>query len=187
MEFNKDRIDKLHNEFIQAESEIKKTEIADNAFPQPPINELRYSYHHFLSALRTNNEDEFRSAEKHIRRAIYDAIDIRLVTYLEAIKSFKDDFSNIPISDTINNWDRMLVQIREAQQAISDNVNGDSRSQRIEVHSKHAKNLQDIYNICDANREELKKKIIAETKKTRNFIITIILSILAIVISIVLS
>ncbi|MFY0628580.1 MAG: hypothetical protein JXR07_19945 [Reichenbachiella sp.] len=180
-----DRIKKLRDEFCKAENEIKQTESEFNELPLPPINELRYSFNHFLRTLTSEGEDEdnFRSAEKHVKRSIYDAVDVRIVSSLELLKYFKDDFKNIVISDVIPNWVEILGKARKIKNDLSSNDDGETRQERLEDHLRYAKELKEICDTCEDSREELKKLQKAEITKYRRFIIGILLAAIGVIVA----
>ena len=183
---DKERIIKLRESFVKAENEIKRTETEFNELPLPPINELRYSYNHFLRAITTDNgsEDNFRSAEKHVLRSIYDAVDVRIVSSLELIKSFQDEFRDVSIVAVIPKWIDQLNKAREVKDYLSSNDDGETRQERLKDHLRYADDLKVICDTCENSREELKKLIDAKVVSYRRFVTTIAITVLGILITI---
>ena len=78
MSFDQERINALSSLFQRAEKSVKKAEHIDDGIIIPSINELRYFGYHILIAMQNENNreevlSEFKKAEGHAKRAIYDA------------------------------------------------------------------------------------------------------------------
>lgn len=78
------------------------------------INELRYAGRHVLNGLNTTDEHEwdreYRRAEDHCERALYEAYDNAIFFCFRSFDKFKGDYSRIPITDTIPDF----IDIEEA-------------------------------------------------------------------------
>ena len=61
----------------------------------PAVNELRYAGFHASKALTLDGDDQkeaYESAERHCRRACYDAIDVQIQYCLCECRRFQNDY-----------------------------------------------------------------------------------------------
>ncbi len=95
-----------------AEDYIKRAELSTTTLDIPSINELRYFGYHLAKALacdetqESRQREELRRAEKHCKRAGYDAVELGILSCSEMIVQFDKDHREAPvlISDVISNY-----------------------------------------------------------------------------------
>ncbi len=174
--------------YAKAESVIKKIELSkfQNLYI-PAVNELRYAGNHLLRCLTHNDihaaEEELARANRHCKRAIYDAADAYCLFFLDEINTFKLDYKDVIISEIIPEYTNYLAKAREVKEFISSTKGveeNEGDSHKIYNYDKaieYAEQLKEIFDILEANRDELNKKIRQDNKDTRRFIITTIISI----------
>jgi hypothetical protein len=187
MEFDQKRIESLKIAFEAAEAQIKKAENEFDELPLPPINELRYSYGHFLKALVSGDDEEYRSAEKHAKRSTYDAVDVQIIFYLELFKAFKEEYRNISIVDVIPNWIDMLGLVRQMQNQLAESTHNISREERLPEYILILEKLKSICDRCEDSRSELVKQFEKKLSDQRRFLIATILALCALAVSLYLA
>ncbi len=98
----------LHDLFALAEKKIKRVEqINHEGLSIPSVNQLRYAGRHCLDSLVSDDEEvenNIYEAKDHCKRAIYDAMEIGIVTILEKIQIFNKDYKYITITDVLPDY-----------------------------------------------------------------------------------
>ena len=83
------------------------------------VNELRYAGRHILNGLNATDPEErlrdFRRAEDHCERALYEAYDNAIFFYFRSFDQFKSDYARIPITETIPNFIDIETSMLEAR------------------------------------------------------------------------
>jgi len=152
----------------------------------PAVNELRNAGKHFQNSINSEgniqNQSELNAAISHVRRASYEATEAGIVSCLVIINKFKDDFSDIVISDFIPNYSEILAKAHSANRLIS---NGRETSfDRNGDHNDRIATFRELRDCCDTlsgNRDEANKVVRKETNKARITIISIIFSAVALI------
>lgn len=86
--------------FEQAERDLKRVENLRDAVVIPAVNELRYAGYHIVRSLRAGPADRLEQlarAERHCRRAVYDALDAGIVHCLNKVEAFREAYKSLPI------------------------------------------------------------------------------------------
>ncbi len=163
----------LHDLFALAEKKIKQVEqINHEGLSIPSVNQLRYAGQHCLDSLVIDDykeiENNIYEAKDHCKRAIYDAMEIGIVTILEKIQIFNKDYKYITITDVLPDYINTLGRIREIQSYIGktsrrDIENNYEEIQDIDNSYKEIQLLFDevvqIEKVLESARPELNKKI----------------------------
>jgi hypothetical protein len=189
MDLNKYDYNKLISNINTAHTEIKILEQEDMDLPIPAIKQLKDVSYHIVKALESqNNEAEFikqmNRAETHAVRAKYDIYELRIMWYLENIKSYTKILT--PIKETtevISDYIDILTNVEKIKDTFEKNLNDEvtSRANYYSNIKEEIKNLKDIQlklktslPIINKQYEERKYKEKQEDKKTiRNYIIGI--------------
>lgn len=83
------------------------------------VNELRYAGRHVLNGLNATDpeerEREFRRAEDHCERALYEAYDNAIFFYFRSFDQFKTDYARIPITETVPDFIDIETSMLEAR------------------------------------------------------------------------
>ena len=83
------------------------------------VNELRYAGRHVLNGLNATDpeerEREFRRAEDHCERALYETYDNAIFFYFRSFDQFKSDYARIPITETVPNFIDIETSMLEAR------------------------------------------------------------------------
>lgn len=156
----------------------------------PAINEMRYAGYHLSVAVDENgcitDGAELLKAVRHYERATYEAAEAGIMHALAQIGEFKEIYKRVTISDIIPDWVSCLVRCGEAQEKVgAERETGDGQILDHELHQKRFDDLVTIVKKCDAARDELNKKINENVRESRNFIITAIIGVLAILATII--
>jgi len=100
--------------FEKAEQELKSTEYDVDELEIPSVNELRYAGYHLTRARARELEsgghldlaagDELDKARRHCQRAIFDAIEIRIVSYLESLREIHKAYASAGVADIASQY-----------------------------------------------------------------------------------
>ncbi len=182
--------------FDRAEDKVKEVELLAQELSIPAINELRYVGYHLARSLCEDSPEQLNiqinKAERHCKRAIYDAHGIGIIHLLEQLMLFKEkytSFSNAVITimpsytddlTCANKASKFIAQIKEE--------NRGSRDSYYMQCEPHYQSLRDIIDKLSIAEPLINQKITedreSEQKETRRFITIVVLSILAITVSI---
>ncbi len=118
---NKDKWSQLQTLYDSAERYVKLLETGTNTEDVveeelvgllfAPINELRYAGRHMITAVINDSEDDFEKAMSHCHRAIYDALDIRILIAIERIDCFLKDYRDVVITNIIPDFATKCITI----------------------------------------------------------------------------
>jgi len=188
-------INTIEKNFKNAESRIKNAELLNQKLSIPSINELRYAGHHLLKATQEIEElkilEELDKANRHTKRSYYDAIEASLLYKLKEIQQFDEEYRIIPetltvihdynskiskISNIIEKIQEIDVETREEKYKIIDKYYNSIK----EINNEFKMSVSTIVNLIDRNEQ-------IQQKEHRKFIITILLAIVAIVVTIILA
>lgn len=184
------RVEHLQAEYDKADNLVRRVQDFRRRAGIPAINELRYAGYHLVSALSANDEQgkesHLVSAINHCRRASYEAAEAGVMTALDRIMIFKEDYRLVTITDCIPGWIEILDQCDQCKHALARSRNkGDDRSEDHEIHMDAFDELVTICRRLDVAREELNKKIIVQTTEARRFFLMAALAVGAIVVSLI--
>lgn len=142
------------------------------------VNELRYAGRHVLNGLNAKDSEErsreFRRAEDHCERALYEAYDSAIFFYFRSFDQFKADYARIPITDTIPDFVDISTAMLEARKFLE---RARREEERREAYYQQAATQHDTvskgWNRLAAARDELNKVVKAfnqslENEATRN-------------------
>jgi hypothetical protein len=149
-----------------AEEKLKRTEWVKGTLTIPAVNELRYAGYHVLeglaSAAREGGGEHFDKAEKHCKRAAYDAVEAEFLFYARQLRQFQEDYRNVPIDIPGTNYLEIKVRANATmdlvRQVRSSKESKESRDKYYERILPHCDQLGKDMRILDAAREELNKK-----------------------------
>lgn len=191
----KDAIKGIVELFDRAEDIVKEVEQLAQELSVPSINELRYvGYHLARSLCEEDNQGintQISKAKGHCKRAIYDAHEIGIISMLEQIKLFNEEYSKFSSSviEVLPSYTLELTTASKAAQFIAT------------IKKEHRDNRDAYYEECQPHylllKETLEKLTIAtplinqkitekkenDQKDTRRFITICLLTLLGIVVS----
>ncbi|MBC3832307.1 hypothetical protein H8K33_12355 [Undibacterium amnicola] len=181
LQLPKIEIDEIERLFVKAEQKIKTIEHCGDGLDIPSINELRYVARHLLTALQKSNLEELTKAKNHVKRALYDACEVLIISNLEEIKQFQNDYRLIAVTDVIKNYAELMSSAEEARSFIQETEEG-SREDYYDKCSELVETLKRINTTLNAARSDLNVKISdRRTTTTRWFIgigITLLIAII---------
>ena len=158
----------------------------------PAMNELRYAGHHLLRALADDGSvvdaEQLRKAISHCQRAQYEAAEAGILAALGNIDRFKEDYKSLPIGECVVNYQDITASARRPQNVLAGerSAEGPDIDGGLSDPTRYMdtfRDLRDKWFVLDGSRDELAKLARKERKETRRFIISIALSIIAILIS----
>ncbi len=158
-----DKFVELHDLFCIAEENIKMFENLNiDGLVIPAINELRYAGKHcLLSIINDSDEDtvldNIHKAKDHCKRATYDALEMGILTHLEKINIFRQDFRTTVVAGIIPNYANDLKSVEGIKIFISSknrmNIT-DVDYQQVQTYYNELKVISDHF---EFSREELNK------------------------------
>lgn len=128
------------------------------------VNELRYAGRHVLNGLTAADPDErnreFRRAEDHCERALYEAYDSAIFFYFRSFDQFKEDYARISIVDTIPDFIDIEASMRKARKFLETARREEAKraSYYKQAETQHH-TVSAAWNRLDAARGELNKAV----------------------------
>lgn len=157
--------------FKLAEEKIKLVENLNLELSIPAINELRYAGYHITQFIASETLDaaneEFGKAEKHCKRAIYDAAEAGVTYQLEMIKIFQTDFRNLNIRKVISNYGEIRDKIKAASTLVLAPRGKVDRSAYYAECAKHLEVLQIAREELESYRDDLIQELKQENRAAR--------------------
>ena len=174
-----DTADEFAREVAEFRSEI----------PIPAYNELRYAGHHLLQALDDSgyisSNEQLRRAISHCERAMYEAAEAGIISTLESINRFREDYKNIVVKDVVDNYSSILVKARKAQDLLargrSDQM---SSSERASCYMETFRQLRDDSEMLEASRDDLNAKVSEQVRDNRRFVVRTLLIVFGAVVAV---
>ena len=177
-----DHLSKVCSLFQEAERAIKEIEDIGNELIVPAVNQLRYTGNHLIRYLADpSRKTELFEAERHCKRAAYDAYEAAILYYLSLFHTFKHDYRKGTISTVIPDYADLCLQVEKARKLIRNNNTSKTRGDYYKECREHLKEITAIVDKLEASREELNKLIKKEWRKIILFGCGILGSIAAIV------
>lgn len=182
--------------FTLAEEKIKLIEHLGNGLKFPAVNQLRYvGFHLFRAELAIGAEkrnNELRKAKNHCQRAIYDAVEVGILYYLDRFKVFQNDYRKECIFDVVlcyHEYRNLANKITNfissiTRDSISDHCN--NRGDQYQLSTEYLNRLKEIDEILQSSRDELNKKIRDKRTQAVVSIWSLIVTIVGLVVTLVL-
>lgn len=185
-----------HSLFTFAEEKIKLIEHLGNGLKFPAVNQLRYAGFHLFRAESASDPEkrnnELRKAKNHCQRAIYDAVEVGILYYLERFKVFQYDYRKECIFDVVlryheyrslaNKITNFISSI--TRDSISDHCN--NRGDQYQLSTEYLNQLKEIDEVLQVSRDELNKKIRDRRTQIVLSLWSLILTIVGLIVSLVL-
>lgn len=157
----------------------------------PAHNQLRYAGHHFLQAINDDivlvDEEQPRRAKNHCERAMYEAAEAGIISALDSIRAFRQDYKDIVVSDVLGGYTEKIVLAKKAQDLLA-RGRADQRSAvaRVSEYMNTFRELRAAAETLEAARDDLNAKVMAQVRETRRFALRLFVTILGIVGAVVL-
>jgi hypothetical protein len=153
-----EEINELYKLFKEAETNIKLAELDGNCqgFSLPSINELRYAFKHLTIYLKEDRIEEFTECKSHVKRAICDALEMRIIVGLERIRLFDSRYKFVSISSVIPNWIDLRRKLENAKETLAFN---DESKDRIDTLKEATANMKDVLETIEVAKSELNKNL----------------------------
>ena len=146
----------------------------------PAHNELRYAGHHFMQSVGADDAeaaDLRRKSFSHCQRAMYEAAEAGIMSWLKEINTFKNDYRHLVVSSVVPNYAMILTAAKEAQAALA---RGRSNRNSVEEHAEEYmgiyRNLLEYVSTLDSSRDDLNATKRKEDGQFRRFVVTTALS-----------
>ena len=154
----------------------------------PAYNELRYAGYHLLQALNDDgkivDEEQLRRAKNHCERAMYEAAEAGIISALDSIRAFRQDYKDIVVGHVVPGYADKLVLAKKAQDLLARGRAG--RSSATGQVSEYMNTFQELRTALDkleVSRDDLNAKITAEAREMRRFALQLALTVLGIVVT----
>lgn len=154
----------------------------------PAHNELRYAGHHLLQALddsgTISSNEQLRRAVSHCERAMYEAAEAGIISTLESINRFREDYKNIVVKDIVDNYSSILREAGKARDLLASGRSGQmSSSERASGYMETFRQLRDASEMLEASRDDLNAKVAEQVRDSRRFFVRALLILLGIVVA----
>lgn len=158
-------LQQLYQNYLHADQFARKVSNFREEVAIPANNELRYAGYHLLLAVADhgNNsytEEELRNALSHCRRAKFEAAEAGIISALNMIAIFQDDYRSVTIGDIVPNYHEICKCARECQALLEKHRKRDKDGAIVdndfaELFNKLASHVS-LLNDC---RDEMNKKV----------------------------
>lgn len=183
--FDQAEIDRTRDLFRKAELNLKSAEHLTNNVFIPAVNELRYAGNHLFRYLCDGDKDGLLSAQKHCKRAIYDAAEGPLLKFLGDVVQFQDDYSKEPcVTDVMSDYVVHMKKVQDARNLIA-KVQPASREEYFELVEPHLNTLSEIVNLLDAARPEINKRMRRDSQNRRWVYVGLIIAVVGAVFAVI--
>ncbi len=161
-----DHLARICSLFKEAERAIKEIEDIGNELIVPAVNQLRYTGNHLVRYLADpDNKSELFDAEKHCKRATYDAYEAAILYYLNLFHKFKDDYRRVTITTVLPDYPDLCLEVDKARKLIRDNNKSKTRGEFYQQCREHLEVIAGNVKKMDACRDELNKLIKKEWRQ----------------------
>lgn len=181
-------IDAIHDQYQVADAFSREVSNFREDVAIPSHNELRYAGHHAIQAWVASGDERashMTKARNHCQRSMYEAADAGIMSALEMIGIFKDDYKNVLIGETVSNYLEIKGRARQAKQLLADRRNHNPDDM---IDAKpYVLAFRALVKDCDAledAREELNKSIRKDAKDGKKWLIGIVLTAAALAVGI---
>ncbi len=158
---NIDLFKRVSKSFAEAERRIKFVDWLEGT-DVPSINELRYVSYHLFNAFCAEEDDaqreELLRAERHCKRASYDALELGVINQFEKINEFINDYKNFSVIDVIPDYLDKCFKVEDARLFLEKTTGGEYRDDYYLVCEEKLGVLTEISKGFSVARVELNKK-----------------------------
>jgi len=159
---NREAFSRVAQAFAEAERRIKRVEWM-GGLDVPSINELRYVSYHLLKACQIQDDEkrqfeELRRAERHCKRASFDALELGIITALEEVTSFRERYARFPVSDVLSDYHDMMTDVQSTVDFLAGAAGGEFRDDYYDDCEQKLERLQGITRKLSVASEEINKK-----------------------------
>lgn len=159
------RIRELYDE---AEGFITEISSLWDGLDATAINQLRYAGRHLLDSLTgktsVSSEEEYERAVRHVKRAIFDALDSGIIYCLQKIELFKNDYRKIEI--TTPGYLDIISSARKAKQLLDEaRNNSETRHEYYREAREHFKELKEVCEKLEDARPEQNKRLDSRNRR----------------------
>lgn len=184
---NSVEVDAVYDQYEIADSFSREVANFRSEVVIPSHNELRCAGHHVLKAWVGNSTEtmsQLTKAKHHCQRSMYEASDAGIMSALDMIDIFRQDYRNVPIGDIVSDYLHIKRRARDAQTLLAKGrEHGPNDTIDAEPYVKTFNELVRDALILEDSREELNKIIRKERRDGFRWIggigIAVVLAILA--------
>ena len=180
-------IAELRRLYEKADSFAREVGELRSEVPIPAINELRYAGHHLLQSIDDDGTIDIESLGKsksHCERAMYEAAEAGIMFCLDSIKDFGKDYSDIVISEVIQDYPQRLARVQQTlDMIIKGRSDRDSVETHVDAYMEEFRMVRDTLRVCDASRDDLNVKRKQQIRKHRRFMIRMLALLLGILVT----
>lgn len=172
--------------FKDAEARIKDRELFyDDGLYVPAINELRYAGRHIIDALAKDDIDskleEVFKAQKHCKRALYDASEACLIDAYEQFKNFQARFEILDLRKYVENYDLMLAESHRIKERVANRATDETKEEFYEDLTALHSSFSTHFMALEAKESDLKAARHTRLYTYRGLTATIVIGVLTIV------
>ena len=119
----KQEIAEIRDLYNTAEQDLKTAGRETNILMMAGVNQCRYAGQHLTRALAATDDEtvkgELAAANRHLRRAVYDANDASIQYYLNQIDAFRKRFP-VNLNEIIPDYGKVMEAVADARMHIED-------------------------------------------------------------------
>ncbi|MCY4595136.1 MAG: hypothetical protein OXC19_10105 [Bryobacterales bacterium] len=171
-----ERFQQVLSQYDTAESFIKAVEARQSGVSLPAVNQLRYAGHHLLRGLANENDEVYEKglndAVDHCQRAMYEASEAGIIYYLDLLKAFGEDYSEIPLGDAAPVHMRAKKLAGEVVNTLSQGrLNRESAEHQASEYMGMFEKLSEVVEDLELHRDELDKVLRSHAQEARRFLL----------------
>lgn len=163
---NNERLGRINELVEEAERRLSWiTEVSGEGIDPSALNELRYAFVHVLRGLLNEKPEELERAERHVCRSIYDCYEIEVYYSLNIFREFSEHWRATPvvISEIEPEWANWCLAM-SALRDFRETVQRDNRDEYVKALDQHLVKVRKIVPKLEFLEEDLKKKLLSQTK-----------------------
>ncbi len=116
---------------------------------------------------------------------MYEAAEAGIISTLESINRFRENYKDIVVKDVVDNYSSILVKARKAQSLLargrSDQM---SPSERASCYMETFRQLRDDSEMLEASRDDLNAKVSEQVRDNRRFVVRTLLIVFGAVVAV---
>ena len=158
----------LRAEYYKADGFCQEVQSFVDQAGIPAVNELRNAGKHLIDALDNDGSiahaHHIRLGIAHARRACYEAYEAGILSALEVLHKFQEDYATVTVGDVVPNYTETLRKAQKAQKAIEAGRNPHfDRGQDHSVRMAAFRDLRTCAETLTLAREDMNKKVAEKT------------------------
>ena len=116
---------------------------------------------------------------------MYEAAEAGIISTLESINRFRENYKDIVVKDVVDNYSSILVKARKAQSLLArGRPDQMSPSERASCYMETFRQLRDDSEMLEASRDDLNAKVSEQVRDNRRFVVRTLLIVFGAVVAV---